>query len=148
VDAAGLTAGPLRPDAKPNRSLTAFNVLVEPPGGSMKILLPALIALGLIAAPAAHADSFIRTEVNWAGADCIAIYFAWDAVTKPICNPIGVYSFTEGNAWYGDQIGLDPIMGAAGYVECKMWINGVLSWSDAAYAGDGSDVSCARTLLQ
>lgn len=111
-------------------------------------IIATVVALGGAGqAPPAHADSFIRTEVAWVGTPCIDIYFGWNAVTRTVCNSLGHYTYTEGNAWYGDQIGLDPIMGAATYIECKMWINGVLSWSDAALAGDGSDVTCHRTLL-
>lgn len=106
----------------------------------------AATGISLAAAAPAHADSFVRTTVTWVGADCILIYHGWNGVAKPVCNPSGTYTYTEGNAWPGDQIGLDPIMGSASYIDCKMWINGVLSWSDAAYAGDGSDVTCHRIL--
>ncbi|MDV3135334.1 hypothetical protein [Mycobacterium sp. 29Ha] len=106
------------------------------------------MALGLalsLAGPAqanVDADHFVRTEVAWTGAPCIAIYHAWLAETRSACG--GRYTYTEGNVYPGDQIGLDPIMGAASYIECKMWIDGVLSWSDAALRGDGSDASCSR----
>src|SRR4051812_5436351 len=99
----------------------------------------ATVALGL-AAPA-HADHFVRTEVSWTGAPCIEVYVsnvtATTFVPRVACG--GSYVYTEGNVWYGDQIGVDPVMGSASYIECTMWIDGVMSWSDAAVAGDGSD---------
>lgn len=107
------------------------------------VLAGALALGGLISAPQAKADYFVRTEVAWTGAPCIAITKAWSGETQAYCG--GYASFTEGNVWPGDQIGVDPIMGAASYIECKLFINGVLSWADAAVRGDGSDVSCART---
>lgn len=107
-----------------------------------------LASLGL-AAPAHADDSFVRTTVNWAGTSCIDVTisnkYSTYTFTKAVCG--GSYTLTEGNVWPGDWIGIDPIMGSADYIECRMWINGVLSWSDAAYAGDGSDVNCLRTKL-
>lgn len=122
---------------------------ISPTSEATKRLIAGLVlalgvALSLAVPPEANADAdyFVRTEVAWTGAPCIAIYQAWSGETRTYCG--GHASFTEGNVWPGDQIGVDPIMGAASYIECKLFINGVLSWSDAAVRGDGSDVSCSR----
>lgn len=112
----------------------------------------ALLAVATATCPVAAADvSFVRTEVEWAGAACIDMTFN-DAAslytyTKAVCSRNGTYSLTESNVWPGDEIGVDPIMGAAGYIQCRVYINGVLAWSDSAYRGDGSDVNCRRMKL-
>lgn len=116
-------------------------------------LIAAAVLVGgsvALAAPAQALGGFARTEINWAGPECIAVtsaqrYSPRHAVTDSICSPIGSYVFTESNVWVGDLFGADPIMGAAGYIQCQVWLNGRLHRSDSAYRGDGTDVSCLMT---
>jgi hypothetical protein len=109
-------------------------------------LMAALTAMGMALAAPAWAG-FVRTEVYWNGPECIMAVtadpnFPSTTWTHSICSPIGAYVLTESNVWKGDWAGVDPIMGAATYIECQTWINGRLVFSDSADAGDGTDVNC------
>lgn len=120
-----------------------------------EIVVSAIVAATLVAmlfgvnqlfAPKANAqDYFVSTTVRWGGTDCIAMQMGWSGDYRVVCG--GVYTHTEGNVWAGDNMGFDPIMGAASWISCDMYINGVLSWSDYASRGDGSDVNCLRRKL-
>lgn len=105
-------------------------------------LLTALTAAAGVA-PANASVSFVRTEVYWEGAFCIDVTLS-NGVTKAVCNPNGHYTYTEGNVWPGDAIGADPIMGSASWLGCTMYVDGVVAWRSAAYAGDGYDANCLR----
>lgn len=121
-----------------------------------RLLTTALLALGLSAlapaVPAQAAGADVTTLVRWQGSQCLAVTQADsynNTYTHTVCDPhdyvFGSYSLTEHNVWSGDTIGIDPIMGAATYIECTMWVNGVFEYFDKAVAGDGHDATCLRT---
>jgi hypothetical protein len=116
----------------------------------LNMVFGALLAAAVLFAPPAHASGhYVRTLVSWEGAPCIDVTYSDPTssytFTRAVCG--GSYTRTESNVWGGDWIGVDPIMGSASFIACDMWIDGVLSWTDSAYAGDGSDVNCLRVKL-
>lgn len=118
----------------------------------MKKLSIALAGAAIAAvalAPAAQADpgTVATTVINWSGTDCITVISAnllapTTVVPSVICG--GSWTFSEGNIWSGDAFGADPIMGNADWISCAVIRSGVVVYSDAAAAGDGTDVSCLR----
>ncbi len=121
----------------------------------MRTIITAMAAMAFaaatVAAPAAVADVGLpaTTDIHWAGTPCIQIASAarldpTQTAVDTVCSADGNWSFTEGNIWPGDAFGADPIMGDAGYIECGVFRGGVQVWSDSAFAGDGSDVTCLR----
>jgi len=113
----------------------------------------ALVAVGvgaaLIAAPVAQADNGLdaTTYVYWRGANCIQVesaqvYNPTNSTVDMLCG--GSQRFSEGNIWPGDLFGANPVMGDASYIECAVYRGGMQVWSDYAFAGDGTDVTCLR----
>lgn len=112
------------------------------------VVAAVIFVAGVLSAPAQASASFVRTVVYWEDSYCIDVVisdkFSTYTYTKSVCNSIHEYTLTESNVWPGDWIGMDPIMGSASWIGCTMWIDGVVSWRSAAYAGDGYDVNCLR----
>lgn len=111
----------------------------------------AAIGLAVMFTPAAGADSGLpaTTYIHWRGTPCIVLESAsrtnaTQTAFDTICRADGSWSFTEGNIWPGDAFGANPLMGDAGYVECGVFRGGQMVWSDSAFAGDGTDVTCLR----
>lgn len=122
-------------------------------------ILASLVAWLFWAAP--HSNAYVRqvsasTLVEWQGSSCVA------AVGPSLGNPyvIGTPSYTcqpgpvGSSRWArwdelrvsGQYVGVDPIMGDNNWVRCTLFINGVLEMTDYADAGDGTDVTCLRTV--
>lgn len=104
----------------------------------------ALSAAGMLLSGAAKADSadYARVEVYWAGTPCIDILQA-TGVRQTVCGGSATFTAVTGP---GRTIGIDPIMGAASSISCLFYLNGTLDYVDLAYAGDGTDVNCIRSL--
>jgi hypothetical protein len=114
-------------------------------------LLAAFVVLGAPVMPAspASADSGLPaiTHVYWTGAPCIDVVVAarFDPTQvegRTVCE--GTWRLSESNIWPGDAFGVDPIMGAADFIECAIFRGGERVWYDSAVAGDATDVTCLR----
>jgi hypothetical protein len=116
----------------------------------LNMVFGALLAAAVLFAPPAQASgSYARTLVSWEGSPCIDMRFS-DATSsytyvRSACG--GSFTWTESNVWSGDWVGVDPIMGTASFIACDLWVDGALSWTDYAYAGNGHDVNCLRIKL-
>ena len=87
------------------------------------------------------------TIVKWSGTDCISVRTATGQ--RDLCDPYQQppsEAVVEHGKAIGDLVGIDPIMGNAKWVGCEMFLNGGLTMSDVALAGDGSDATCLKVL--
>ncbi|KUI16933.1 hypothetical protein AU193_22375 [Mycobacterium sp. GA-1285] len=64
---------------------------------------------------------------------------------RSVCG--GEWRYSESNIWPGDAFGVDPVMGAANFIECAIFRGGGRVWYDSAVRGDGSDVNCLRRAM-
>lgn len=89
----------------------------------------------------------VMTIVKWSGTDCIGVRTATGQhdVCDPNQQPRNEALVEHGKA-VGDLVGADPVMGRAAWVGCELYLNGNLTMSDVALAGDGSDVTCLTVL--
>lgn len=106
-----------------------------------------------LTAPAAQAELTlipgitVMTIVKWSGTDCIPAQTADGQ--RDLCKTVGQprsEAVVEHGKAVGDLVGLDPAMGKAAWVSCELFLNGSPTMSDAALAGDGSDVTCLTVL--
>lgn len=107
-----------------------------------------LAAATLGAIPANASTHSITSIVSWRGANCIQdespqINNLYLTSVGTICGGSSTASYTAGS---GAWVGSNPIMGAASYISCQLWVDGHLEWSDFANAGDGHDANCLRIL--
>lgn len=104
----------------------------------------ALALAGFILSGAAKADSadYVRVEVYWSGTDCIGVYQA-TGERQIICGGHETFTAISGP---GRTVGIDPVMGQASQISCSFYLNGSLDYVDMAFAGDGTDVNCIRTI--
>ncbi|OBF95122.1 hypothetical protein A5790_01905 [Mycobacterium sp. 852002-51152_SCH6134967] len=130
-----------------DRSVRASSSAASPPTSPRASLTP-----DTPFSPPARGNKVVTatTRLQWAGSRCISILSArQDDRTRTgedrICADSGTWRYSE-QATSGHLIGGDPIMGDADWIACQLYINGQLEFSDRADAGDGSDVSCLRTL--
>lgn len=89
----------------------------------------------------------VMTIVKWSGIDCIAARTADGQ--RYLCKTVGQprsEAVVEHGMAVGDLVGLDPAMGKAAWISCELFLNGSPTMSDAAPAGDGSDVTCLTVL--
>lgn len=113
-----------------------------------------LLALAL--ASPAHATGAVaaHTEVTWGGGTS-CIQTRGPQLRNPYLESVptwqcsAVQSLTWDEFRYpGQYVGVDPIMGDAAWISCDITVYGsqTLTYSDYASAGDGTDVSCLRTV--
>lgn len=121
-------------------------------------ILATLLAALFWAAPA---DAYVNqvsasTLVEWQGSPCV------QATGPSVGNPyvLGTPSYTcqpgpsGAPRWArwdelrvsGQYVGVDPIMGDNNWIKCTLFINGAVEVSDYATRGDGTNVTCLRTV--
>lgn len=89
----------------------------------------------------------VMTIVSWRGTDCIPIRTSsgqrqlCDAVQHPASEAV-----VEQNKQAGDLVGVDPMMGDADWISCRLFFNGSPQTSSSATAGDGTDANCMTVL--
>jgi hypothetical protein len=89
----------------------------------------------------------VMAIVKWSGTDCIPARTADE--NRDLCKTVGQprsEALVEHGHAVGDLVGVDPVMGQADWVSCELYLNGSPTMSDAALAGDGSDVTCLTVL--
>lgn len=121
-------------------------------------ILGVLVAALFWAAPAKAYINQVSasTLVEWQGSSCV------QATGGSVGNPyvLGTPSYTcqpgpvSAARWArwdeirvsGQYVGIDPIMGDNNWIKCTLFINGAVEVSDYAARGDGTDVTCLRTV--
>lgn len=90
--------------------------------------------------PVANASNgSTRVEVFWLGTPCIDVMHI-TGLRQTICG--GYEVFYNNESYPGITTGVDPIMGNASSILCKVYVNGEFQFSDFASNGDGTDVNC------
>lgn len=110
--------------------------------------IAATAIVGTIAAASPAEASYWRyatTTVQWGGSSCINVQAANEYGLRTLCGYGNSWDLDE-RPYVGQGFGMDPIMGNASWVACYVYLDGQLVYSDSAYAGDGHDANCNRSL--
>jgi hypothetical protein len=99
-------------------------------------------------APRSAAVATFTTYISWVGAPCIDYRYPNldSVVAQTTCDPSQTYAVIH-TARSGQLIGVDPVMGQAVAIACKVVSNATQAvvYGDSGTAGDGHDINCIVT---
>jgi hypothetical protein len=99
-------------------------------------------------APRSATVATFTTYISWVGAPCIDFRYpnVNSMVARSTCDPSQVYAVFH-TARSGELIGIDPVMGQAAAIACKVVSNATQAvlYGDSGTAGDGHDINCIIT---
>jgi hypothetical protein len=118
--------------------------VLPPPTATTTVTVRAPVPL----APRSAAVAAFTTYISWVGAPCIDYRYpnGDSMIAQTTCDPSQTYAVFHA-ARSGQLIGIDPVMGQAAAIACKVISNATqaMLYGDSGTAGDGHDINCIVT---